>query len=92
MQWGAWSQKAFSITKIYLRKLSLKGQPTRLVERVLHSIGQTIREQGQRKSSFFTKKLEDSDTTLSASASTLNTKVWGFTCGGVVQLSVMAAG
>jgi len=27
----------------------LKSQPTRLVERVLHSIGQTIREQGQRK-------------------------------------------
>jgi len=48
-KWGAWSQKAFSITKIYLRKLSLKSQPTRLVERVLHSIGQTIREQGQRK-------------------------------------------
>ena len=46
---GVWSQKAFTITKIYLRKLSLKGQSTRLVERVLHSIGKTMREQGQRK-------------------------------------------
>lgn len=44
------------------------------------------------ESSFFTKRLEDGDTTLSPSASTLNTEVWGFTCGGVVLLSVMAAG
>ncbi|KAL2317343.1 hypothetical protein Fmac_031219 [Flemingia macrophylla] len=48
MQVG-WSQKAFSITKIYLRKLSLKDQSTGLVEKVLHSIGQTNREQGQSK-------------------------------------------